>query len=257
MYNLLIFLFVFIFSCSTGEEQKPLVYARVDNEELNQENVSIPSFPNRPNYEGFSSYVDNWVDETILFISAKRTGLLKDASLIKKRDAFYRSLIVSSFVENETLKKIKIANEEVKDYYKENSVDFLRNNDVVFAEQYILSDKDSASVLLSLISSNKQKKIDLFSYQFESGYIKRGVFSSDIDLQIFKTNNKVVGPIKNGDLYYVLKILSKHKKGSLRGLEEVYDEIYQRIYKRKQSVEYFFLMDSLKKSVDFYINKDF
>ncbi len=256
MYNLLIFLFVFIFSCSPEEEQKSLVYARVDNEELNQKNISIPSFPNAPNHDGLSSYIDSWVDETILFTFAKRTGLLKDASLIKKRDAFYRNLIISSFVENETLKKIKITNEEIKDYYKNNSIDFLRNNDVVFAEQYILNSKDSADILLSLILSNKLKKINSFSYQLESGYITKGTFSSDIDSQLFKKNNKVVGPIKNKGLYYVLKVLSKHKKGSLRGLEEVYDEIYQRVFKRKQSIEYIFLMDSLKKSVDFYINKD-
>ena len=255
MYNLLIFLFVF--SCSPKEEQKTLVYARVNNEELNQNNISIPSFPNRPNYDGLSSYVDSWVDETILFISAKRTGLLKDVSLIEKRDAFYRDLIISCFVENETSKKIKITNGEIKDYYKDNSVDFLRNSDVVFAEQYILGNKDSADILLSLILSNKLKKINKFSYQLESGYIKKGIFSSDIDSQIFIKNNKVVGPIKNKGLYYVLKVLGKHEKGSLRGLEEVYDEIYQRVYKRKQSIEYIFLMDSLKKSVDFYINKDF
>ena len=255
MYNLLIFLFVF--SCSPKEEQKTLVYARVNNEELNQNNISIPSFPNRPNYDGLSSYVDSWVDETILFISAKRTGLLKDVSLIEKRDAFYRDLIISCFVENETSKKIKITNGEIKDYYKDNSVDFLRNSDVVFAEQYILGNKDSANILLSLILSNKLKKINKFSYQLESGYIKKGIFSSDIDSQIFIKNNKVVGPIKNKGLYYVLKVLGKHEKGSLRGLEEVYDEIYQRVYKRKQSIEYIFLMDSLKKSVDFYINKDF
>ncbi len=257
MYNMLIFLFVFIFSCSPEEEQKPLVYARVGNEELNQKNISIPSFPNTPNYDGFSSFVDSWVDETILFISAKRTGLLKDASLTKKRDSFYRSLIISSFVESETSKKIIITNEEIKDYYKDNSVDFLRNGDVVFAEQYVLNNKDSANILLSLLLSNKLKKVNSFSYQLESGYIKKGVFSSDIDSQIFIKNNKFVGPIKNKGLYYVIKVLSKHKKGSLRGLEEVYDEIYQRIYKRKQSIEYYFLMDSLKQSVDFYINKDF
>ena len=257
MCKLLAFLFILTFSCSSKEKQKSLVYARVDNEELNQDNVSIPSFPNRSNYEVFSSYVDSWVDETILFISAERTGLLKDASLIKKRDAFYRSLIISSFVENETSKKIKITNEEIKDYYKENSVDFLRENDVVFAEQYILNNKDSANILLSFVLSNNLKKINKFSHQFESGYIKKGVFSSDIDFQIFKNNNNVVGPIKERDLYYVIKVLSKHKKGSLRGLEEVYDEIYQRIYKTKQSIEYVFLMDSLKNTVDFYINKDF
>tara|TARA_A100000164_G_C21884233_1_gene761884 strand:+ start:860 stop:1633 length:774 start_codon:yes stop_codon:yes gene_type:complete len=257
MYNLLIFLFVLIYSCSPREEQKPLVYARVGNEELNQKNISVPSFPNRPNYDGLSFYINSWVDETILFISAKRTGLLKDASLVKKRDAFYKSLIVSSFVENETSKRIKITNEEIKDYYKENSVDFIRNNDVVFAEQYILNDKDSANILLSLILSDKQKKINQFTHQLESGYIKEGIFSPNVDFQIFKKNNKIVGPIKSKGLYYILNILSKHKKGSLRGLEEVYDEIYQRIYKGKQSIEYVFLMDSLKKSVGFYINKDF
>lgn len=255
MKNIFTLMVVFVFSCSWKKDNNVLVYARVENEILNQKNIVIPSFPNEAN-NNLSSFVNSWVDETVLFISAKKTGLLSDNDLIKKRDSFYKNLIISSFVENETVKNISISNEEIKIYYEKNKNSFLYRGDVVFAEQYISKNpKDAKSLLLS-VRSNRLNNINKIPHQFEYGQIKKGIFSSETDSQVFNKKNKVVGPIKKNDLYYVLKILKIHKKGSQRGLEEVYDEIYQRIYKKKQAFKYSSLLDSLKNSMNVYINQD-
>ena len=44
----------------------------------------------------------------------------------------------------------------------------------------------------------------------------------------------VLGPKKHNKRFHLFQILQKHKEGSFLGLEKVYDEIYQRIYKEKE-----------------------
>ena len=55
----------------------------------------------------------------------------------------------------------------------------------------------------------------------------------------------------------MFEVISRHEKGSLFGLEEVHDEIYQRLVKKKTSVRSSFLLDSLKENSSFFINPNY
>ena len=50
--------------------------------------------------------------------------------------------------------------------------------------------------------------------------------------------------------------MQKHKKGSERGLELVYDEIYERIYKQKSEAIVVSTIDSLYLSSDVFISAE-
>ena len=56
--------------------------------------------------------------------------------------------------------------------------------------------------------------------------------------------------------YHVFDILRKHKKGSFKGLEIVYDEIYQRLFKIKEMQLLNNFLDSLYTSADIYISPE-
>ena len=66
-----------------------------------------------------------------------------------------------------------------------------------------------------------------------------------------------MGPVVLGKEVSVLKVLNRNNKGSTRGLNEVYDEIYQRIFKIKSLEVRASLLDSLKKKVNISINPDY
>ena len=71
---------------------------------------------------------------------------------------------------------------------------------------------------------------------------------------LFVKRRRVVGPIVLGKDISVLKVLGINKQGSIKGLNDVYDEIYQRVFKIKSLRVRESLLDSLKKTVNISIN---
>ena len=71
---------------------------------------------------------------------------------------------------------------------------------------------------------------------------------------LFVKRKGVVGSVVLGKDISVLKVLNINKQGSIKGLNDVYDEIYQRIFKIKSIEAQESLLDSLKKTVNISIN---
>ena len=57
--------------------------------------------------------------------------------------------------------------------------------------------------------------------------------------------NNLLGPIVSNNYYYVIEILRFNRVGTTKGLEEVYDEIYQRLLKENEGVLFQVVLDSL------------
>ena len=66
-----------------------------------------------------------------------------------------------------------------------------------------------------------------------------------------------MGPVFLGKEISVLKVLNRDNKGSTKGINEVYDEIYQRVFKIKSLEAKISLLDSLKKTVNISINPEY
>ena len=71
---------------------------------------------------------------------------------------------------------------------------------------------------------------------------------------LFVKGSGVVGPVILGKDISVLRVLDINKQGSIKGLNHVYDEIYQRVFKIKSLEVQESLLDSLKKTVNISIN---
>ena len=82
-------------------------------------------------------------------------------------------------------------------------------------------------------------------------------FAKKIDNMIFIKKRKFVGPVVLGKDISVLKVLGIDKQGSTKGLNDVYDEIYQRVFKIKSIEVKESLLDSLKKTVNISINPNY
>ena len=65
----------------------------------------------------------------------------------------------------------------------------------------------------------------------------------------------VLGPKEHGGNFHVFQILQKHKKDSYYGLEKVYDEIYQRLYKEKETLVLRSVLDSLYLNTDVFVSQ--
>ena len=154
--------------------------------------------------------------------------------------------------------RINILKDDVRLYYKQNKSSFIRNQDEAQIEQYIMESEKEARKLIRSFSSRKAVDVDRFSIRSTyQDIIKKGTFSKEVDDDIFIRKKGVVGPVFLGENICVLKVLNRYKKGSFLGLDEVYDEVYQRLYKTKSITEKNRLLDSLKKNMNIYINPEY
>ena len=247
---------VLVVSCykDSNKEVDDGVYARVGSIELTQGDLVLFNKKTH-DLRTLNSSIKNWIDETVLFSEAIKNGFENDMVLQRKRDSYYRELIITSFVESVIASKVSVSNDDVRLYYKRNRGEFARVLDEVRIEQYIVKSMEVADRLID--SFNSKKNIDLSKFDIElvkTETVQRGTLAKNIDDMLFVKRRRVVGPVVLGKDISVLKVLDINKQGSTKGLNDVYDEIYQRIFKIKSLEVQESLLDSLKKNVNISIN---
>ena len=58
--------------------------------------------------------IDSWVENSLLYEEAIKTGLDKDKYLLRKRDNYYKQLLISSYLEGELTNRVLIPEEAIK-----------------------------------------------------------------------------------------------------------------------------------------------
>ena len=259
MRQFIFYLTILSFSCykDNVKETKPGIYARVGSVELSEGDL-FRFNKKTPDKETLNSAIKNWIDQTVLLSEAKKEGFENDVALLRKRDSYYKDLIIASFVESFISSKVSVSKEDVRIYYKRNRGEFLRGFDEVKIEQYVVSSRKVANRLIA--SFNSKKGVDLSKFEIgsiRSEVVRSGVFPKNINDDIFVKKKNVVGPVFLGKEISVLKVLNRNNKGSTKGINEVYDEIYQRVFKIKSLEAKTSLLDSLKKTVNISINPEY
>ena len=247
-------LIFFLFSCETKKKDDSDVLARVSGKTLTIKKAQKLN-PGQPlNKESIPKIVSDWITNTVLLKKGIQMGIHKDSLLLKKRESFFNSLIISSFLDQNHHPKINILNKEILDYYKKNKESFFRETDEVFLEHYYTETPAFSKKLKSFFILNKKTDVNVSDFLLESKTVKKGRTSDQFSSFIFDNKDEVVGPIRSEKGYHFFKILSRYKKGSSKGLETVYDEIFQRLYKKKEKEISLFFLDSIKNTEEIYIN---
>ena len=247
-------------SCSGREENSKniKVLARVGENTLTEKDIALFGASRDVSEDEKVLSVEKWINRSLLLSEAKKEGFDGDLTLIKKKDTYYEQLMVSSFVEDYISSRIRISKGDVRLYYKENKGGFIRNLDEVQIEQYIMKSEKEARKLTSSFESKRVTNTNGYSIlSVNQKTVKRGVFLKNIDVELFNSKKRAVGPVFLGGNNCVLRVLNRYKKGSYRGLDEVYDEVYQRLYKTRATIERGLLLDSLKETVNIYINPEY
>ena len=108
-----LFLFFFIFSCETKKNKKELVLARVGNETLTLRKLTRENSMQTINSSQVSVLVSSWVKNTILLNEAIKKNIDKDSVLLKKRDVFFKNLVVGGYLDQYLKKDIEVSREDI------------------------------------------------------------------------------------------------------------------------------------------------
>ena len=253
-------LFIALFSCSSKNSIEGDIYARIGNQLLTKKNIANKTNSGLVSPSSVLHLTNNWVEKTLLYEAAINANLNKDRVLIEKKNSFYKDLLVSSFLELESKRKVNISKKEVSNYYRTHKKSFTRQTNEVLLKHFVLPTRNEAIKLKKLLKSNKKGGLleeYVFKYKPETKTIKENLVADNKVGFIFKnTVGDILGPKKMGSSYHVFEILRKNKKNSFRGLELVSDEIHQRLLKKKEAIFLTSILDSLYLNADVYISPE-
>ena len=245
------FYFLVFNSCSTTNKEKGVV-ARVGDSFLKANDDRLKKSFSK---EIRSFQIDRWVEDMVLYKAAIEKEYDKDSSIIDKRDLFFKNLIISSFLEQETAQNIIITKDSIREYYKKNKLEFKRTEDEVYVDHYKTKSIKNAKLVFSFLTTKKTKsQVNISSFFSSSDYIKKNQTDPVFNKPLFDGKNDIVGPIEKDGFYHIFNIVEKHKKDSFIGLDLVSDKIYQRLYKKEELLAKKNLIDSLKQKTIIYKN---
>ena len=256
----LLYIFIFIhFSCSSKGGGEESVVARVNETTLTKEQLSALAGSTVSDSRVLLLATNRWIEKTLLYNEAVKSGLKKDTEIIRRRDRFYKDLLVSSFLEIQTKNKINITKKEVSSYYAKNKKSFTRPDDEIIIKHFVLpSNKESIKLKKLLrggVGAEIEKYVTKYGPQTRLLY-RHTAESSAVGFVFSGSAGDILGPKKNDEGFHIFEILKKYKKGSDRGLELVYDEIYERLHKQKKEILIASTLDSLYLSSDVFISPD-
>ena len=245
----------FFIGCSKESKTKhPL--ARVGSSVLLEDDID-----NRMTEDKVFDFVENWVTEKVLMEKAEEAGFFKDKKLQKERDLFYNKLVISSFIDNSLTKDITISKEEVLDYYNSSKGFFSRKQDEVFVHHFFNKEIEQLrSIKRQLLKGKNRKNTTKIRdvYNVEPVFVKKGFSIKEIDDALFESKKTgFIGPIRTELGFHLFDVIKRYKKGSELGLESSYDEIYQRLLKKKKSNKKKSFIDSLKNNTNIFINSKY
>jgi len=248
-----VFFYFFVFnSCSTSNKEKGVVVARVGDSFLKANDDRLKKSFSK---EIRSFQIDRWVEDMVLYKAAIEKEYDKDSFIIDKRDLFFKNLIISSFLEQETAQNIIITKDSIREYYKKNKLEFKRTEDEVYVDHYKTKSIKNAKLVFSFLTTKKTKgQVNISSFFSSSNYIKKNQTDPVFNKPLFDSKNNIVGPIEKDGFYHVFNIVEKYKKDSFIGLDLVSDKIYQRLYKKEELLAKKNLIDSLKQKTIIYKN---
>ena len=247
-------------SCSSDQSKEQTVLARVNKNILTKQGLGqlVAGKINKP--KAVTAATHKWVKKNLLYSAAISAGLDRDEKLIKQRDVFYRELLGAAFLDVQKTNKIKVTKKDVSDYYSKNRGSFFRKSDAVLIKHFVLPSKKEAEKIKKALKNRREGEAleeYIKKYKPETKTIQKNLVKDNLAGFIFSgKRGAVLGPKKRGVFFHVFEIIQTYKKGDVLGLELVYDEVYQRIYKQKEIQLVNGVVDSLYSSSSVFISPE-
>lgn len=248
-----------LIGCS--RKQPPAEYvAKIDGEMLIQKQIETL----HPEYER-RSYINAWVNETLLFLEAQKNGLGDDERIREQLQAFRRQLLIQRLLENEVyLPNDTAMNEDtLRSYFNTHRKEFLAAVDQVILSGIVFRLRDEANKFRNKIlrgnawetqiEISKNRNTEIVQIFEKSFFTKQTIPSQEMWNVVLSLRSGAISfPIATGQTFAIVRVDAMQRKGEVSPFNFVRDEIRQRlvIAMRKQRYEEFLHQLKNKYSVD-------
>ncbi len=254
---LVISLFAVIVACS--DDQDDNLIAKVNHERLSLDELVLmfPGFMSLDSLQK-SLLVENWIRETLLAQEAEKNLIHRDPMFNYRVETYRRRLLADKQLDVTLKDRGGVARNEIEAYYQTNLESFKRQSNEFFGFHVLLPSRDDARELEKAIESGDlEKKQSLIAmHPKETGLFKvENLFPEVKEYLLKKKRPGIFGPIKTDLGYHLVEVKTWHDRGSLKSLDEVWEEIAARLSINRQRHIETQLVDSLRQSGSILFNK--
>ena len=232
------------------------VLARVGNSVLTKDVVL-----NRvPEYRAaeVENHVTQWINAELLYLAGIRAGFNKDLAIVSQIDDYRKKLIGQTYLDMILQSRVRVSTEEIKDFYTVQKEMFKRRSGEALINNFSVDSKKDASKIRAILEKGvgNKKRNELFEkHGVNAISVKEDQLLPAINKAVFGSSKRnYIGPIKTGPRFTVVEVIKRFPKGTYRGLDDVYDNIYLVIQKRKAAIQSASIIDSLKQEYLFELN---
>jgi hypothetical protein len=253
-----LFLFALIIGCNSNKvKEEDIPVARVYDKYLYSSdlfNVVPPELSEIDSLALVKDYIDKWVRKQLLLYKAETNLSEEDKNVEKQIDDYRTSLLVFKYEQNLIQQKLDtlIAQEEVENYFNENTSNFILNDNLVKAlyikiprtapdlwrlRRWYKSDEEEHIKELEAYCFNNADKYDYFN----DDWVEFKVIEEQLPrlyssiTSILKTRNTL--EIRDDVFYYFVRFYEYKLEGSVAPIEYV-DHNIRSIILNKRKIQY-------------------
>ncbi len=210
-----------------------------------------------------SDFVDRWVSRELLYQKAKTLALDRSEELDRELELVKKEFAIQKLLEREFAEKIKITEDEITSYYERNKDLFEVTEDEIRLHHILTKTSDEASLARQEIISGgdfeevaRKRSVDSFrEVGGNLGFVKREALIDELSRPAFSLSvGEVSRVISSPQGFHLLTVDKKYLKGSIKTLEEVRNQVIQRIHVTKERSVYHDLIYQLQEELKPYVS---
>ena len=210
-----------------------------------------------------SEYLQEYINDTLLYKEAMRKNLHKDKELQGVLEAARKKILVAKLLQDEVDDVIVINDEDVLAFYDENSVKYM-TPEIMRVSHILVPSRVQANEILERLSAGENfedlaraKSVDPTAQRAgDIGYFPKGQLMPEFEgacaqLQV----GEISGVVKTKLGYHIIK-LTDRRPPAPRPIEKVTDDIKSRLYTAKRQKLFTQLLKKLRDESDIQINEE-
>ena len=175
---------------------------------------------------------NNKKNKNPLFVAAQDAGFLRDQRVASDVERFNKKIVEAKYIESLMVGRVSVGISEITNYYETNKNQFKRLDDEALVLIFEQLDKSGAIKIKNVLDRNNfdSERVSevMQKNEYRWVFLKKKSLKTGMSERIFKTKNKSFITQEDSG-FIVFYIINLFKKGTLKDLVDVSDNIQTRI----------------------------